>query len=179
MCNTIYITKTLLFQEKFNPHILHKVAIFFNPRQKSMKVLSAGDRVTVTDYITDQLEGLPLRLPTGDTNNSNTPPTKRRRLAIDEFDDDVGQPGDDNELTRYQALAIQPDSCQHVLTWWKQHAAEFPSLSTIARGVLCVMPTSAPSERNFSLAGHVVNKRRSCLASSSVNDILLVNSSMK
>jgi len=37
---------------------------------------------------------------------------------------------------------------------------------------------SAASERNFSLAGHVVNSRRTRLNGSSVNDILFVNSAL-
>ena len=39
--------------------------------------------------------------------------------------------------------------------------------------------TSAASERNFSLAGHVVCARKSPLKSSSVNNLLLLNSALK
>ena len=41
--------------EKFTPHLIHKTAVFFNPKQKSMRVLTPSDRKLVTDHICEQL----------------------------------------------------------------------------------------------------------------------------
>ncbi len=166
----------IILQEKFHPHILHKTAVFFNPRQKSMRVLTQNDQTEVLDYVNDHLEELPLRLP--ETSESLEPELKRRKIAVDEFDD-VPDEVNNTEIHSYQRLPVQPDSCTNVLSWWKQHSREFPTLSAVARIVLCTMPTSAPSERSFSLAGHIVPERRSRLSGSSVNDILLIHSELK
>ena len=106
------------------------------------------------------------------------PSTKRRHTTeIDEFDDDDhdDQP-DSDEISSYQ----RSNAGQHsILQWWKLHEADFPGLAIIARRTLGIMPTSAASERNFSLAGHVVDERRSSLRSDSVNNILLLNSALR
>ena len=54
------------------------------------------------------------------------------------------------------------------LLWWKIHAVEFPQLAKLARRVLCIPATSAPSERIFSVAGLTATKKRNRLAPESV-----------
>jgi hAT family C-terminal dimerisation region len=49
------------------------------------------------------------------------------------------------------------------LAWWKGHRETFPILCQIARKILCIPATSAPSERVFSLAGLTISKLRSRL----------------
>ena len=49
------------------------------------------------------------------------------------------------------------------LIWWRDNEKYFPRLSQLARKYLCVPAISVPSERAFSVAGHVVNERRSSL----------------
>lgn len=49
------------------------------------------------------------------------------------------------------------------LAWWKTHASTFPTLSQIARKVLCIPATSAPAERVFSIAGLTISKLRAKL----------------
>ena len=54
------------------------------------------------------------------------------------------------------------------LLWWKTHATEFPQLAKLARRVLCIPATSAPSERIFSVAGQVATQKRNRLAPDTV-----------
>ena len=140
-----------------------------------MKALTEDDRKLVTETIADRLDQLPL----GISRKTDEPPTKRRRTTeLDEFDDDEDETEpDSDEVRMYQkSSASGSDS---VLDWWRRHESEYPGLSLVAKDVLCVMATSAASERNFSLAGHVVNDPRASLRSDSVNSILLVNSSLR
>ncbi len=83
-----------------------------------------------------------------------------------------------SEIQRCQNYSVVPGSCKTILGWWKEHAQEFPQLAHIAKTILCIMATSAPSEKSFSVAGHV-SERRSCLSGSSVSDVLLINSAPK
>ena len=46
------------------------------------------------------------------------------------------------------------------LVWWKTHGPSFPTLSKLARILLAIPATSAPSERVFSKASLVINKLR-------------------
>ena len=50
-----------------------------------------------------------------------------------------------------------------VLLWWKEHAAQFPYLSQLARRYLAMPATSASVERLFSVAGQVVTAKRANL----------------
>ncbi len=49
------------------------------------------------------------------------------------------------------------------LTWWKLNAHKYPVLARLARIYLPVQPTSAPSERVFSVASRLISSRRTTL----------------
>ena len=55
------------------------------------------------------------------------------------------------ELPLYLAKTADLDSSIDSLEWWKQNASELPSWASAARKVLIVQPSSAASERIFSL----------------------------
>ena len=174
--------KMLTFlQDKFTPHILHKAAVFLNPLQKSMRALPLEDRQLVLNYINDRIDALPLRAHRpAPQEEAPQPPEKKRRLNINTFDD---LPEDEEQLSEvelYQQHSVKgPDRQLPLLEWWKQHSTTFPALSTVAASILCIMSTSAPSERNFSIAGTVVSLRRSSLKPSSVNSLLFINSARR
>ena len=174
--STLKITGLAFLEDKFNPHILHKAAVFFNPRQKSMKVLSVADRAAVLEYVNDELDQLPLRpvIDTEPQDDAHQPPKRQR---IDEFDDDVIEQQAVNEIEMYTNTPT-PNNTEP-LVWWRENSSKYPGLSSISRNTLSVMATSAASERNFSLAGYVVSARRSSIKGANVNNILLIHSSLK
>ena len=55
------------------------------------------------------------------------------------------------------------------LVWWKRNEGRYPTLSRMARKYLALPATSTPSERAFSIAGSIVNKKRACLLPENVN----------
>jgi len=62
------------------------------------------------------------------------------------------------ELTRYIAMATVPPM-DSATTWWRDNEHSFPGLSSLARKYLAVPASSVPSERMFSSAGNLAEKR--------------------
>ena len=75
-----------------------------------------------------------------------------------------------HEIQQFRCLSISPDN---ISTWWESQQQTYPS--KLARVVLAIPATSAPSERIFSVAGLTVNARRSSLAPSSVDKVIFVH----
>ena len=61
------------------------------------------------------------------------------------------------------------------LNWWRSHGGAYTQLSKVARGLLAITATSVPSERVFSLAGHVVTAKRNCLLPENVDRLVFLN----
>jgi len=55
------------------------------------------------------------------------------------------------------------DPNTEALDWWRAHKADLPLMSQVARSVLCIPASSASSERAFSMAGQIVNEKRTNL----------------
>ena len=122
--------------------------------------------------------------PESDTNDVESE-NKKQKLDNDVMDwlEDVLEPQDsctfnaqtdpiDFEMLRY----LNEPCCKvDALVWWKQKESMFPLLSQLARKFLCVPASSVPSERIFSTAGHIVNKKRACLSAENVNMLISLN----
>lgn len=61
------------------------------------------------------------------------------------------------------------------LMWWKNNASNLPLLSRLARRILCIPATSAPSERVFPIAGLTITKLRSSLSSDNASAIICLH----
>ena len=63
------------------------------------------------------------------------------------------------------------------LDWWRDNQYQFNLLALLARRILCIPSTSAPSERVFSTAGHNITKLRASLVSSNAADLIFLHDS--
>lgn len=61
------------------------------------------------------------------------------------------------------------------LQWWKKNELRFKSLSSAARKYLAIPATSAPSERVFSIAGNICNRRRASLSPDHLDSLVFLN----
>ena len=65
-----------------------------------------------------------------------------------------------NEVDRYiTEPLIEFHGGKHCLNWWATNKPRFPFLAELAQRYLSAPPTSVPSERLFSVAGDVYNKK--------------------
>jgi hypothetical protein len=71
------------------------------------------------------------------------------------------------EMAAY--LLEQNERRLDVLDWWKANQARYPCLARVARRNLSVQATSSQAERDFSVAGQVVSKKRVSLSPETVN----------
>ena len=184
---------------KFKPHVLHKVAVFLNPRQKSMLVLCEEDQTIVLDYVKAKMDLMQVKLKEDSYSinqlivkeesnipsskrareESNIPPSKKVRYDFDEFDDIEEVPEQLSEILAYQKHKLPQSDDSTLLEYWQANENRFPALSALAKQVFSVMATSSASERVFSHAGYVVSARRSNLSSNSVDSILFINSLLR
>ena len=71
-----------------------------------------------------------------------------------------------SEVERYIAIPRDTEVSEEPLKFWRQiKQSDFPTLSQVARRVLCLPASSATSERAFSAAGSVLSKTRTKLSS--------------
>ncbi|XBJ13624.1 hypothetical protein VPH35_005770 [Triticum aestivum] len=62
----------------------------------------------------------------------------------------------------------------NLLQWWQEHKLTFPVLSILARDVLSVPVSTVSSESAFSLAGRIIEERRTSLAPDMVRTLMSV-----
>ena len=78
-----------------------------------------------------------------------------------------------SELHRYkleEPLDLESDP----LKWWLQRHTTYPHISKFLQGVWSLVATSVPSERVFSVAGNVINEKRSRLLPENVDKLVFL-----
>ena len=72
---------------------------------------------------------------------------------------------------------VDQDICP--LQWWLAHKASHPLLATLAAKFLSSPATTVPCERLFSIAGNILNKKRTSLSASNLNKLVSLQSWLK
>lgn len=108
-----------------------------------------------------------------DGSDVNDKPAPWKKAKMDLLSKHIGSaPTQDREIQQYRCLIVAPDD---VLAWWRTQEETFPRLAMLARIIMAVPATSAPSERIFSTAGLTISAKRSSLAPSTVNKVVFVH----
>lgn len=188
-------TAKSLLSEKFIFHQLHRVALFLNPKMRSLKPLFQMERdetlrdvLGLIDQISIDTDGIlaDSALEEHPYNSSGPSAIKKRRttglLAAWEDDEmDIQEnsaPTAAMELETYKNFPVPAEIEFDLLEWWKTQSGQFPRLSILAKRVFCIPASSASSERNFSAAGLVIDKLRSKINPKNVDDLLFLRSSI-
>lgn len=164
-------------QEKTNNAWL-KLATALDPRFKDLKSLPKSEREEVWTTLGGMLlEQSPRRSP---QTSEDGPPKKKMSLLLqmgsDSDSDEEVQPGRD--IYRYRAEpSISMEDCP--LQWWSAHSGAHDKLALLARKYLATPASTVPCERLFSVAGHIVQKKRSALLSENVNQLVCLSNWLK
>ena len=145
------------------------VSSALDPRHKNLKFLSSEMQFSVQEHVR-----FLVNLVTTDKEPvvEEEPATKKSAMVLLLGSDYY----DDQQLLRdeysyfLEEPAIHPNS--NPLIWWKQNAQKFPKVALVAKRFLCAPATSVPSERVFSAAGNIVNKKRCSLLPENVNTLI-------
>ena len=106
------------------------------------------------------------------------PPKKKMALLLMESESDDEAPSTDRTLDRYRAEpSVSIEACP--LQWWSGHKGAHAKLAHIAQRYLATPASTVPCERLFSLAGHIVQKKRSALSSEHVNKLVCLSNWLK
>ena len=78
-------------------------------------------------------------------------------LVVDALQQEV-----DKEFQKYLAEDLIATD-DNLLKWWKSNHFRFPTLSQVAKQLLCIPATSVPCERLFSTYGNIITPKRASL----------------
>ena len=170
-------------------------------RMKSLPYLSEAQRDEVKNAICDEAEAVleseaDLQdLTTLDDNVEKDEPPPRKKSKgehkLFEFIGDIIDPDEQEqtitayqkayaEVKRYRDATVTVDEKKESpLVWWKNNTTRYPILSKLAKKYLAIPATSVPSERAFSIAGHISNVKRACLLPASVNMLVFLTENLQ
>ena len=105
-------------------------------------------------------------------------PASKRKKVLDRLlgcdDEEVNEESVENEVRTYLSESAIRRS-EDPLNWWKLNQPRFPRLSVLAKKYLCIPATSTASERAFSTAGIIVDKKRCSLSPEMVNIMVFLH----
>jgi hypothetical protein len=179
-------------------------AALLDPRTKikSTKVLSPRERTIIwkdiQDYIfsiedaRDDSDEVPVMVPASNNAGSTGRKKAKRKgaasfimnaTANEESEDDAEilsvRATISMELAMFQkdkgcALCDADGRYQCPLLWWKMNHTKYPHVWEVAKRVLSIPATSAPSERLFSAASNLINKKRAALSPQNADMLLFL-----
>jgi len=168
---------------------IYKIAVFFDPRMKQLKILEQSDALWVKDQIKHQCANLISQFTNDEsddsTNTVQARPMKRLRKEAKEitdfsqYYDSSSEEEEEDEVDQYLKLKAPKDKNLDLLQWWSDHKNEYPALAVLCAYYLSIPASSASSEREFSATGQTISERRTNLNHETIDSILILHSSLK
>lgn len=163
---------------------IHKIATFLHPKFKSLKMLQNADKLNIYQKVRQMLAEVSPK----DCNESATSDTANSNKIVgdlcshtdifDEWTDNDTIECSVDEVQSYIELSVIDEiNDKDLLVWWKK--SPFQNLAKVARNILCIPASSATSERDFSVAGRVLEERRCNLSPDAVDAILFLKNYAK
>lgn len=166
---------------------IYKIAVFFDPRMKQLKILEESDVKLVKNKIRSQCASITNKDDESDDSTATVQekPIKKRRKSketnvdFSQYYDSSSDENNEDEVDQYVKSKVPKDKNLDVLKWWKEHRLEFPKLAILCAYYLSIPASSASSEREFSKTGQTINERRTSLKPETVDSILVLHSALQ
>ena len=161
------------------------MAAFLDPRTKSLRSFGIADKLNIHNHVKMQMQKLidekeasspiAIDVPIVIPKSSNIPLSD----LFDGIGDDENDADDQVPLEFYKTAKGLPvmlprGALSNPLSWWQMYEKVLPMLSTLAKRILCVPATSAPSERVFSVAGLTISKCHTSIQPQHASDIIFL-----
>ena len=168
---------------------LPMISMALDPRHKSLRFLTEGQRDIVSNRIEELLTSLKSEERASSDNivvkttvKTEDLEPKRPKLQLHQM-----MQGDvvcidltkQQSTTEYAMFLQDPVTIPDPLKWWKVNATRFPHLSVLAKLYLAIPATEVPSERAFSTAGATITKLRASLDPGTVDAIIFLHKNFK
>lgn len=174
---------------------VHMVAHFIDPRMKNSSIFGDEDKKKIVKEVLERGKCIATELYQEAIRLAPTPVDAAVPVAAAPrgFEDLLGlqrpdpppaiavapQAAPDFEAQVQTELAIYGnegalDIYSNPLEWWKERQGKMPVLSLLARRILCIPATSAPSERLFSVAGLTIANDRARLLPDNAADLIFL-----
>ncbi|CAB4427239.1 unnamed protein product [Rhizophagus irregularis] len=166
---------------------IYKIAVFFDPRMKQLKILEESDVKLVKNKIRSQCASITNKDDESDDSTATVQekPIKKCRKSketnvdFSQYYDSSSDDNNEDEVDQYVKSKVPKDKNLDVLKWWKEHRLEFPKLAILCAYYLSIPASSASSEREFSKAGQTINERHTSLKPETVDSILVLHSALQ
>jgi hypothetical protein len=172
-------------EKYFKIHLIHKIAIFFDPKLKDLKLLDENERKEVIESLTQTMRSLTSQSHDGSQQiQSQEQVVKKRKLT--NFEESLYDTIEENETTNedeiqteiefYSKAVISANESFDLLKFWFKYSTTYPNISRLAKIILSLPATQFESERNFSLSGRTLEPRRCRLLPENVDYLLFIKS---
>lgn len=153
-----------------------ELASALDPRHRGMTMYSEETKEGIKGLVRQLLPPQPIDVDMAD--DIPAPNNSLDFLITGEERQQPTQQRDVDELEEY--FRSEPaSSTTNPIEWWSDHKRHYPRLSNVARRFLTVPATSVPSERVFSTAGRIANKKRTCLLADNLNMLIFISHNSK
>lgn len=179
------------------------LAALIDPRMKGMNLIGPEDVDRVKGEMKSRMRALVKIASANDVEVVPAPVVAiRQKNALHDLFEEIGkfnellpdQPDedmDDESLTNFvntefnaymkmpllTFLEADNETYTCPLKWWKKHQVLFPTLCILAKRLLCIPATSAPSERVFSAAGLTIANDRASLLPQHASEMIFLKKS--
>lgn len=137
-------------EDNFQIEMLHKIATFLWPNFRLLKMMTQDERERVHTEIRYLIEN--------DTTISDGYVVPKKTTQNDFGEWEVDNDNYKDEVSKYLSVQLTTCTDRNILTWWREHASDFPKLSHLAKWILAIPASVTLFERYKMTTGQRVNE---------------------
>lgn len=175
ICRSLVTSLLRYMAIKFNPFTTAELLAFsLNPTHRKRPAVAANIEwnETVSDAQAALRQVFEAELAKVAPPTAAAQPPQNRSIFYD--DDAFVIPLAENPQEELERFFSEPPTRLSALEWWKQNAGRYPILAPLARRYLCMCPSQAASERDFSLLRLILTHLRHNMSHQTLHQLSVV-----